>query len=384
MNHLFGYGRGLLLHKIVIVLNSSWNIINFRSGLIKALITKGFDVIAVAPEDKYAHLIKEMGCKFVPISMKAQGKNVFLDIFLLLKYIKIFYRESPDALLAFTIKPNIYASFAARILRIPRINNISGLGVVFINPGFLTMVVKFLYKLAFKNANVVFFQNKDDFNYFIKLKITQAEQSRLIPGSGINLKNFKYAKLIKPKNTGELSFLLIARLLWDKGIAEYVNAAKIVKSEFPNAKFFLLGPLDENNPSGISMNHIIQWEKDGHIQYLGTSDKVSEIVLLSDCVVLPSYREGIPKSLLEGAAMGRPLIATNVAGCREVIDDGLNGLICMPKNAQDLADKMMMLIKLSHEERQFMGNEARKKVEIEFDEKIVIDHYLSAIYDSVD
>ena len=371
------------MHKIVIALNSSWNIINFRSGLIKALIAEGFDVIAVAPEDKYTQLIQEMGCKFVSIPMKTQGKNIFLDAYLLLNYIKIFHREKPDALLTFTIKPNIYGSFAARILRIPRINNISGLGAVFINPGFLTKVVKFLYKLALKNTNTVFFQNIDDFTYFIKAKITKPKQSRVIPGSGINLKNFKSVRLNKPKNLGELSFLLIARMLWDKGIAEYVNAAKIVKSEFLNAKFFLLGPLDTNNPAGIPLNQIAQWNEDGHIDYLGASDQVSDIILLSDCIVLPSYREGVPRSLLEGAAMGRPLIATDVAGCKETIEDGLNGLLCMPRDAEDLADKMITLIKLSHEERQSMGDKSRKKVEIEFDEKIVIENYLSAIYDAI-
>lgn len=371
------------MNKIVITLNSSWNIINFRSGLIKALIAKGFDVIAIAPEDKYSHHIQEMGCKYISIPMKVQGKNIFFDIYLFLRYLKIFYQEKPDALLTFTIKPNIYGSFAARILRIPRINNISGLGTVFINPGFLTKVVKYLYKLALKNANVVFFQNIDDRTYFVREKITKPKQSRVIPGSGINLKNFEYARLNKPKNLGELSFLLIARMLWDKGIEEYVNAAKIVKNESPNSKFFLLGPLDINNPAGITLNQITQWSNDGYIDYLGTSDQVSDVILLSDCIVLPSYREGVPRSLLEGAAMGRPLIATDVAGCKETIEDGSNGFLCMPRDAEDLADKMIILIKLSHEERQLMGCKGREKVEIEFDEKIVIENYLSAIYDAI-
>lgn len=371
------------MQKIIIALNSSWNIINFRSGLIKALIAEGFDVVAVAPEDKYSYLIQEMDCKFVPISMNSQGKNIFSDISLLFSYIKILYKENPDALLTFTIKPNIYGSFAARLLRIPRINNISGLGAVFINPGFVTKVVKFLYKLALKNTNVVFFQNLDDFTYFVGEKITSPKQSRVIPGSGINLKDFEYVRLKKSNNLGELSFLLIARMLWDKGIQEYVNAAQIVKNEFANSKFFLLGPLDTNNPAGIPSNQITQWIKDRNIDYLGASDHVSEIIPLSDCIVLPSYREGVPKSLLEGAAMGRPLIATDVAGCKETIEDGLNGFLCMPRDAEDLADKMKNFIKLSHEERQSMGHRSRKKVEKEFDEKIVIENYLSAIYDAI-
>jgi len=371
------------MHKVVIALNSSWNIINFRSGLIKTLIAQGFDVIAVAPKDKYTHLIQDLGCKFISIPMKTQGKNIFSDAYLLFNYVKIFYTEKPNALLSFTIKPNIYGSFAACILRIPRINNISGLGAVFINQDFLTKIVKFLYKLAFKNSNVVFFQNIDDFTYFIKEKITKPKQSIVIPGSGINLENFDYSKLNKPKATGELKFLLIARMLWDKGIKEYVHAAKIVKNQFPNSKFFLLGPMDTNNPAGITLNQITQWSNDGYIDYLGTSDQVSDMILLSDCVVLPSYREGVPRSLLEGAAMGRPLIATDVPGCKETIEDGLNGFLCAPRDAEDLADKMITLIKLSHEERLSMGYKGREKVRIEFDEKIVIENYLSAIYDAI-
>tara|TARA_B100001564_G_C20639263_1_gene671252 strand:- start:413 stop:1531 length:1119 start_codon:yes stop_codon:yes gene_type:complete len=371
------------MHKIIIALNSSWNIINFRSGLIKALIEEGYDVIAVAPEDKYSPLIQEMGCRYISIPMKTQSKNIFSDIYLLLSYIRIFCKEKPHALLTYTIKPNIYGSLAARILRIPRISNISGLGAVFINPSFLTKFVKFLYKLALKNANVVFFQNTDDLTYFIKTKITITKQSRLIPGSGINIKNFRYSRLNKPKNIGDFSFLLISRMLWDKGIGEYINASKIVKSEFPNTKFYLLGPLDTNNPSGIPLSQITQWSEDEHINYLGASDQVSDLILLSDCVVLPSYREGLPRSLLEGAAMGRPLISTDVAGCKETIKDGLNGLICKPKDPEDLANKMKMMIKLSHDERQAMGLEGRKKVEKEFDEKIVIENYLSAIYDAM-
>jgi len=365
-----------LKKKVVIALNTAWNLLNFRSGLIRALVAAGYEVVAVAPPDEYAERLSVLGCRFVPLPMDNQGTHPVRDLLLLFRFFWLMRAERPDAFLGYTVKPNVYGSLAARALAIPVINNIAGLGAVFIKGGWLNQLVKGLYQVALSRSQKVFFQNDDDRQLFITSRLVIESVTDLLPGSGIDLAKFSPAPL--PAGT-PVRFLLIARILWDKGVGEFVEAARLLKQRGVDAECCLLGFLDVQNPAAISRQQMNDWVAEGAVRYLGVSDNVREEIAQADCVVLPSYREGTPRTLLEAAAMARPIVTTDAVGCREVVDDGINGYLCKPKDASDLADKMELIVSLTHAEREVMGLRGREKVEREFDEQIVIGKYLSAI-----
>lgn len=362
--------------KIVIALNSSWNFVNFRAGLIRSLRGAGYEVVAAAPPDEYTDRLTALGCRFVPLPIDNQGTHPLRDFLLLCRVFTLLHAERPNVYLAYTVKPNVYGSLAARALGIPVINNIAGLGTVFIKGGWLNQLVKWLYRVALSRSRKVYFQNDDDRQLFITSRLVCAGVSDLLPGSGIDLAKFSPVPL--PIRL-PVRFLLIARMLWDKGVGEFVEAARLLKQRGVNAEFCLLGFLDVKNPSAISRQQMNDWVGEGAIRYLGVSDNVREEIAQADCVVLPSYREGTPRTLLEAAAMARPIVTTDAVGCREVVDDGINGYLCKPKDATDLADKMEQIVSMSHAQRETMGLRGREKIEREFDEKFVIDKYLSAI-----
>lgn len=349
--------------------------------MITALIEQGYEVVALAPPDEHVRKVEELGVKFIPIEIDKQGVSPVNDLILFARYFNILRQEKPDVFLGFTIKPNIYGSLAAQLLEIPVINNVSGLGTVFIRHSPITKIVHLLYRRAFRRSVRVFFQNEDDKNLFLRLKLVTHHKTGLLPGSGVDLGFFKPVSNGTHSNSNHTIFLLIARLLWDKGVGEYVEAAKLVQSSHPDARFQLLGFLDVENRTAISRHELDKWVHDGVITYLGQTDDVRPYISEVSCVVLPSYREGTPRTLLEAAAMEKPLIATDVPGCREVIDDGGNGFLCEVRNSVDLAQKMQDFIDLSKEKRTRMGQASRKKIEQNFDENIVIDRYLMAIGD---
>jgi glycosyltransferase involved in cell wall biosynthesis len=366
--------------KIVICLNTAWNLVNFRAGLIRALVASDYDVVAVAPDDKYAPRLLELGCRFVPLTMDNQGTHPGRDALLLWRIFRLLKREKPDVYLGYTVKPNVYGSLAAHMLGIPVINNIAGLGVVFSRTGLLVHMVRGLYSIALSRSAKVFFQNNDDRQMFLSGGLVRSEVADILPGSGVDLSSFS----LVPLGTGSgpeprFRFLLIARMLWDKGVGEFAVAAKLIRERWPQAECCLLGFLDVQNPGAISREKMDELVASG-ITYLGTSDDVRVEIAQADCIVLPSYyREGTPRSLLEAAAMGRPLITTDAVGCRDVVDDGVNGYLCKPRDAADLAVKMEQMLSLSAEARAAMGRRGREKVEREFDEQIVISKYLEAI-----
>ncbi len=364
--------------KVLIVLNTAWNLVNFRAGLIRVLVAHGYEVIAVAPYDEYADRLEELGCRFVALPMDNKGTHPGRDLLLTIRFLKLLRKERPDVFLGYTVKPNIYGSFAAHLLYIPVINNIAGLGAVFIRNNWLTRFVRLLYKLALSRSHHVFFQNNEDLELFVDQSLVSIRKVSRLPGSGINLSDFTYMPSTAIDNSS-FKFILVARLLWDKGVGEYVNAAKIVRREYPNVKFQILGFLDVKNPSAVSTEQMNEWVDEGLVAYLGVTDDVKPYLVASDCVVLPSYREGLPRSLLEATAIGRPIIATDVTGCRDVVDHGVNGLLCNVRDSDDLANKMLQMIEMTPNERAVMGRAGRQKVETEFDENIVIDHYLNAI-----
>ena len=365
--------------KVLICLNLAWNLVNFRSGLIRALVDAGYEVVAVAPRDGYAPRLAALGCRYVELPMDNRGTHPGRDLLLLLRFVRLFWRERPDVYLGYTVKPNVYGSLAARLMGIPVINNIAGLGAVFIQGGQLARVVRWLYRQALKSSHKVFFQNDDDRQLFIAGGLVRAEIADLLPGSGIDLARFAVAPPRLDSGDGKFRFLLIARMLRDKGVVEFVEAARLLKARWPQAQFCLLGFVDVQNPTAISRAQMDAWVAQGHVLYLGVSDDVRVEIAASDCVVLPSYREGTPRTLLEAAAMGRPLVATDVVGCREVVEDGINGFLCKPRDAQDLAAKMEAMLVLLPKQRAEMGRQGRLRVECEFDEQIVIKKYLSSI-----
>jgi glycosyltransferase involved in cell wall biosynthesis len=377
---LAGRTKSSLKRKIVISINSAWNIYNFRAGLIKALIKSGYEVLAVAPRDSYVEEITKMGVRFIPLEMDAKGINPFNEILLLIRYFLILAKEKPSVFLGFTIKPNIYGSLVARILGIKFINNVAGLGTLFSHRTVLCRLAELMYKIGLSGSAKIYFQNKDDQKHFERKNIISLQETELLPGSGVNLKHFSFSPLRHDEKSKRVRFILMARMLWEKGIAEFVEAAKLLKQKYPHSEYCLLGFLDVQNPTAISRKQMDQWVSEHSITYLGVSRDIRLHLKNADCVVLPSfYREGVPHSLLEGAAMGRPIVTSDSVGCREVVDKGENGYLCKPRNAFDLAEKMSLILEMSHQERSEMGVKSRLKMEKEFDEEIVISQYLKCI-----
>ena len=368
--------------KVVIVANTVWSIINFRAGLIRALVESGYEVVTVAPPDEYAARLPDLGCRYTPLPIDGGGTHPGRDLLLLWRLLRLLRRERPDVYLGYTVKPNIYGSLAARTLGIPVINAITGLGAAFSRQNWLTLLVRGLYRLALTRSAKVFFQNEDDRRLFVDSRLVSPTKTDRIPGSGVDVERFKPVSL--PAHHNRFRFLLIARMLYDKGVGEYVKAAQIVKRSSANAEFCLLGFLDVQNPTAISRRQMDMWVAQGVVRYLGVSEDVREVIAKADCIVLPSYyREGVPRTLLEAAAMGRPIITTDSVGCREVVEDGVNGFICRTRDEWDLAKKMKEMLMLSEQERVEMGRRGREKMEREFDERIVIDRYLEVISELV-
>jgi glycosyltransferase involved in cell wall biosynthesis len=311
--------------------------------------------------------------------MDNKGSNPIKDLLLLKNLYKAYRKLGVDVVLHFTIKPNIYGTIAATLAGIPCVSNITGLGTVFIRDNMTSKIAKLMYKVALRYPKVVFFQNPDDRQLFLDQKLVKKEITDILPGSGINLKRF----VPKPKEAftrnKPFKFLMIARLLYDKGIIEFIEAIQIVKKTGLEVRFQLLGKIEDVASLGVSKAQVDGWQKQGIVDYLGTTTDVRPFIDNADCVVLPSYREGTPRTLLEAAALAKPLIATDVPGCREVVIDQYNGFTCKVKNAQDLAEKMIAMASASKENLAEMGENSRQLVEEKFDENIVIDKYFQAI-----
>jgi len=366
----------ILSRRIVLSANSDWNIANFRPGLIRALRTAGYDPVVIAPQDPAAETrMQALGIERIPIRIERSGVNPRADLRLLAQYRRLLKELRPVAYLGYTIKPNVYGSFAAASLGIPALPNVSGLGTAFIRGGPLQQIVIRLYRIGFARAPVVFFQNGEDRQLFVDKRIVRPEQARVLPGSGVDLERFAPS----PPADGPSTFLFVGRLLRDKGVNEFIEAARLVRARLPDARFQLLGPIDEGNRTAITRGQLDVWVGEGIAEYLGTTDDVRPFIAASSAVVLPSYREGLPRSLLEAAAMARPLIATDAPGCRDVVEDGVNGYLCAVRDSASLADAMRRFDGLPLERRIAMGEAARRKVQERFSEERVVDTYLEVL-----
>ena len=362
---------------VLLSANSCWNIVNFRGGLIRALRDRGYRVVVAAPDDAHRPKLADLGADFRPVAINSSGISVVEDLRLLGRYLAVFREVRPSAYLSFTVKPNIYGSLGARLVGAKAINNVSGLGTVFIKPGPLTALVTRLYRFALRASATIFFQNRDDLELFVGKRIARREQAQLLPGSGVDLERFRP----RPASAGDgaFRFLLVGRLLWDKGVGEYIEAARIVRRAHPQTRFQLLGPVGANNRTAVPATALEAWRAEGIVDYLGESGDVRDAMEQADCIVLPSYREGLPRALLEGSAMGKPLIATDVPGCRDVVVEGNTGYLCAERSAESLAAAMEKMIATPATGRLRMGELGRRKIEQEFCESRVIAKYLDAL-----
>lgn len=362
--------------RVVIAANSVWNIINFRQPIIQAVQAAGAIPVMISPiEPGSQSQVRELGLEWLNLPIARSGLNPIADLRLLVSFGAMLRRLAPLALLSFTIKPNIYGCIAARLLGIPAIANISGLGTLFIKRSRVTRFAMHLYRFALSKAHIVFFHNPDDLALFVGQGLVRPDQARVLPGSGIDLDHFVATHL----PAGRPKLLLIARLLEDKGVREFIEAARLLRREGSDLEFQLLGPIDIGNRTSISRAELDAWVAQGIVDYLGDTDDVRPFIAAASAVVLPSYREGLPRTLLEGAAMGRPLIATDVPGCREVVQEGVTGFLCEPRDSIALMQAMKKLAQLPLGERQKMGGAARGLVERRFGQELIFEAYCSAL-----
>jgi glycosyltransferase involved in cell wall biosynthesis len=362
--------------RIVLSANTAWFVTNFCRGLIRGLRAAGYEPVVIAPVDSVAARdLRDLGVEHLAVRIERSGINPLADLSLFFTYRRFLRRLRPVAYCGFTIKPNIYGSLAAASLKIPAIPNVSGLGTAFMRPGPLQWLVSSLYRRAFRRAEVVFFQNAEDRQLFVDRAIIGDAQGRVLPGLGVDVDHFAPASM----PGGAPVFLLVARLLKDKGVLEFVEAARSLRATVPEASFQLLGPIDDGNRTAIHRAELETWVEQGVVEYLGTTQDVRPFIAASSAVVLPSYREGLPRSLLEAAAMARPLIATDVPGCRDIVDDGENGYLCAVRDSASLAAAMRKFAFLPRPRRLAMGEAARRKVQEQFSEKIVLRAYLDLL-----
>lgn len=364
--------------KIAIVSNSTWNIINFRMPLVYALRGAGHEVLVISPADRYVDRLVEEGVAHLDLFVDNKGVNPLHDLTTLRQLYNYYSRHRLDAVLHYTIKPVIYGGIVARMLGIPAVNTITGLGTVFIKQDWVTRTVRMLYRASLKRAYRVLFQNRDDRELFLCERLVPDALASIVPGSGIDTVRFcpDYAT---GNNREEIVFLLVARMLRDKGVCEYVEAARSIRQRHPKVRFQLLGPLGVENNTAISRQTVDAWVSEGVVEYNPPVDDVRPMLAQATCVVLPSYREGLPRALLEAGAMGKPLIATDVPGCREVVRDGVNGYLCRVADAADLASKIEDMIPLTVAQRKQMGEASRLHVIENFGEDAVIRTYLDVI-----
>ena len=368
-------------NNIIISSNSSWNIYNFRMDLIKSL-SKKYNVIIVAPYDKYTQNIISKGYKYINLNFDRHSKNFFLNFAIFFKYFYIFYKFKPVFYLGFTIKPNLIGTFASIFFKnIKVFNFITGFGLFFFNKNFFFKTILFLYKIIFLKSSGVFFQNIDDKLFFINRKLVSSKKSFVTNGSGIDLVYFKNDNI--HNNSKNFIFLCVSRIIKDKGIEEYIKAAELIKSKHKNVKFQLLGNIDQKYSNNINLNFFYKSINNNIIEHIDFLEDIRPYLKNCDCVVLPSYREGTSRSLLEGAALNKPLIASDVPGCNNIIKDNFNGYLFKPNDFIDTYEAMKKMINLNKNERILMGNRSREYIKNTFEINIVNSNILRIIYKNI-
>lgn len=360
--------------KVLLLGNHGFAIYNFRKELIQELLKQGYEVYISLPRDEKVDKMVEWGCKFIETNVDRRGTNPITDFKLVLYYMKLLKEIKPDVVLTYTIKPNLYGGLACRMLNIPCINNITGLGSGFSKGLLLKTFLSTLYKVSLKKSYCVFFQNTEDMRTIVERNIIKGDYE-LIPGSGVNLEEYKF-EYFPDEDT--VTFIFIGRIMRDKGIDQYLEAAKIIKKKYPDTQFNVIGFVEKTQPHYNDM--INQLEKEGYITYLGYQSDVKPFVKEAHCLIQPSHGgEGLSNVLLEAAATGRALIASNIPGCRETISEDKNGYTFEAKNTSSLVEQIEKFIHLTYVERKQMGTSSREKIEKEFDRNIVVEAYMNKV-----
>jgi galacturonosyltransferase len=353
--------------KILIISNHHSYTYNLRKEIIEMLLKESYEVHITLPYGDKVNLLEEMGCIFTESPLDPRGMNPSRDFKLVKSYYKIMRKIKPDIVLSYTIKPNLYGGLVCRLLKIPFIPNVTGLGSTFWYKSNLQRILINLYKVAFYRASCVFFQNESNSAFFIGHDI-KVNRYKVIPGSGTNTDNFLYQEY--PRDNDAIRLLFIGRVMKDKGIEEFLEVAKRIKEDYENVEFHILGPCDDEY-KGI----IQSLGEKKIIIFHGAKDNIKEYLKRSHAVIHPSYHEGMSNVLLEAAATGRPVLASNIPGCKEIFDEGIGGLGFEPGNVESLAEAIIKFIKLSNEERRIMGENGRRKVEREFNRAIIVNEY---------
>lgn len=361
------------MKKVLILANHFITIYAFRRELIEKLLDSGYKVTLALPYSDDVSYFSDMGCEIIDTPLERRKTNPLSDLKLLFQYLSIIKNVKPDVLLTYTIKPNTYGGLAARICRAKSIHTVTGLGSVYIQDMWQKKIAAVLNKVAFKNSKAIFFLNDDNKEFYKRMGIIDSLQKTLmVPGSGVNLDKFKYQEL---NLNDSITFTFVGRVLKDKGIEEFLSAAKKIKNKYLNVKFQVVGFVDENKYIEMLRNY----ENEGVIKYLGKRDDIPDIMAASTCIVLPSYGEGRGTVLQEGAAIGRPLITCDTYGCRDNVEENKNGYLCEVANKESLEGCLEKFISLSDIEKVMMGRFSREKAEKEFDRNIVLNTYLDEI-----
>ena len=358
------------MSKILILVNHATTLCHFRTELVDALLQDGYEVVISSPYDPRLESFRKKGCDLYPVSLSRHGTNPFRELGLLAAYKKLLRHVRPDAVLSFTIKPNIYGAIACRTYGIPILPNITGLGGALENQDIIRTVTIFLYRYAFRKTHAVFFQNTENLRFFMEKGILRGRHI-LLPGSGVNLTRFTPLSY-PPEDT--VRFLFVGRMTASKGIREYLEAAKSLRSVHPNTEFHMCGSCEEGYRPLME-----QAVRAGSIHYHGEVSDIRPLLQQAHCVVLPSYHEGMANALLEGAASARPVIASDIPGCRETFEDGVSGFACHPRSTQSLIQAMERFLLLPCHEKAAMGLRGRQKVAQAFDRRLVVEAYLSEL-----
>jgi len=371
--------KGIRRKTLLFVGNTAWSMYNFRLEVLK-FFSKDYNVIVLAPDDAWGAKLLNEGITYIPIVIDNKGTSPLNDLKLFWNLVRLYRKYRPSLVFHYTIKPNIYGSTAAALLRIKSIAVVTGVGTVFYKDNILTKWIRRMFRFSFRYPQEVWFLNRDDQELFTSSGLVSPAKSILLPSEGIDTATFKNTSGASNSAGGTFSFLFLGRILWDKGIGEYVEAARNIKKQYSNICFRILGFLDQRNPSAIRPQTVTDWHREGVIEYLGSSDNVKDVILTSDCVVLPSsYREGIPRSLLEAASLEKPVIASDIPGCRDVVVNEVTGYLCKPMNASDLQKKMEKMFLAPPEERMKMGKAGREKVESQFAIEVILSQYQKSI-----
>lgn len=360
--------------KVAMVANEAWNMYNFRKALISELLAEGYTITVIVSKDEFTEKLIEMGVEVIDIAMNPKSTSLVENIKIIIDLTKLYRKNKYDVVFHYTIKPIVLGSIAAKIARVKSVAVTTGLGYAFINEKTkISRLVNYLYKVSLKLTEEVWFLNNQDKEEFLTRGIIPENKSFVLPGEGIDLEEFKPRP--KVRDSEVLVFLMIGRALWDKGAREYCEAAEKIVQNNQGVEFWFVGKIGVSNPSAVPREFIESYEKKGVINYLGTTDDIGNIIKDADCIVLPSYREGISRVIMESASMEKPVIATDVPGCRELINDSLNGFLCKPRSSSDLEKKIERFIQLSKEDRVKMGLYGRKKMYSEFSMGIVNEIY---------